>query len=89
MEANSITITLNQGSNKNKFVWLTLQTDEDTRQCCYQRYAKNRFFWVGGDNEPEMTHELKRLWEKSGDDYINACIATGESQLVTQDSHAD
>jgi hypothetical protein len=79
---NSMAVCLKQGSPRGKFAWLTLRTGQENRECCYQRYADGKFFWVEGDNEPDMSAELKKLWEKDGDRYINACLETRQPQVV-------
>ena len=61
------------------YFWVWLETETETRSCCYSRYNGSWSF-EDGDSEPEMSIELRVLFHsKKGDAAINKCYKTGET----------
>lgn len=60
--------------------WFELSTEQETCQCCYEREGET-YVYLDGDNEPDMPHELRVLFDEVGDEAFDEAIKSWQAEL--------
>lgn len=67
---------------KRVYFWVNLQTEVETRQCCYTRQA-GIWCYVNGDCEPQMNSNLEKLFYSSvGNNALNKCYKQEQAVCI-------
>lgn len=68
------------------YFWVNLETEKETRHCCYTRY-NGMWCYEDGDKEPEMSDMLKSEFHGAfGNERIQRCYKTGKPVDLAIDS---